>query len=620
MPGPLSGRPDAPAYVLVLRTVAAFASALIGAAATVLFLQYSAATGLTPLALVSGALLFFSTSWLAWGASLGLIGLKPFPPAAPAPARLLRGRTVVLMPIYNEDPTVTFARVAAMMRSVDAANRGGAIVHFAILSDTRDAGLGAIEEQWFARLLHEARGEGRLFYRRRVQNTGRKAGNIEDFFTRSGGAYDYALILDADSLMEGTTILEMARRMEADPGLGLLQSLPVVVRAQSVFGRVMQFSSAFFSPVFSRGLARLQGHTGPFWGHNAMVRVRAFTECCGLPVLSGPPPFGGHILSHDYVEAALLARGGWTVRLDTDLTGSYEEGPESVVEHAKRDRRWCQGNLQHLRVLLAPGLRSWSRLVFLQGVFAYVAPVFWALFLITVIGDRLTAPPPNYFPEPYQLFPVFPSDETAKAIGVTIGIFGLLFMPKLLTTVEALSSGRAARFGSRSTAVRSVLADIVILSMLAPVLMAYQTRSVLQVLMGRDGGWPPNRRGTAELTLDEAWEASRFIVLFGVLGLTAAYVLGGSLFWWGLPVAGPMILSPWLISRTSRNAAPAGAGGRPRLFTTPQEMSEPPILALHDRIVAGWQAPLAELPAGPGAESPPAGMDEAARRTAAPGF
>ena len=592
-----------PRRVLILRAAAVFLSLVIGVGAASIFLQYSAVNGLTILCLVSAAFLFLSTTWLAWGACLGLVGLKPFAPARRTDARHApSGRTVVLVPVCNEDPTVTFARVAAMYRSVCAAT--DLRVHFAILSDTRDAAVARAEEVWFARLLTETEGQGRIFYRRRTQNTGRKAGNIEDFFARSGAAYDFALILDADSLMEGSTIIEMVRRMEADPALGLLQTLPVVVRARSIFGRVMQFAAAFFSPVFSRGLARLQGHTGPFWGHNAMVRVPAFAASCGLPVLSGPPPFGGHILSHDYVEAALLARAGWKVRLDTDLKGSYEEAPESIVEHAKRDRRWCQGNLQHLRIIAAPGLKPWSRFVFLQGVFAYVAPVLWAGFLITVIVDRATQPPPDYFPDPHQFFPVFPSDETAKAIGLAIGIFGLLIMPKLRTAAEAVLTGRVRRFGGRRVAMRSVMADFLLLSLMAPVLMAYQTRSVWQVLMGRDGGWPANVRGDATLTLREAWAASRFIVLTGLLGLGVAHFLTAHIFLWVLPVIVPMILAPFIISWSS-GLSSQDDPLRPvaRLFTTPEETRTPEILTIHDAILARWLAPTTA--AEPGAISTP---------------
>ncbi len=573
--------------VRILRIGAVILANIIGIGAAAIFLQYSAANGLTPFAVVSTFLLFLSTTWLAWGAMLGLIGLPPMPRAGRFSDAPIVGTTAVLVPVCNEDPTVTFARVAAMFRSVREAT--DATVHFAILSDTRTPAIAQAEELWFTRLLRETGGEGQIFYRRRNQNTGRKAGNIEDFFRRSGAAYDYSLILDADSLMEGKTIAEMIRRMEADPNLGLLQTLPAIVRAQSVFGRAMQFAAAFFSPVFSRGLARLQGRTGPFWGHNALVRTHAFAESCGLPVLSGPPPFGGHILSHDYVEAALLARAGWTVRLDTDLGGSYEEAPESIVEHAKRDRRWCQGNLQHLRIIGAPGLRLWSRFVFFQGVFAYVAPVLWAGYLLSVIFDRATQPPPNYFPDPHQFFPVFPSDETAKAIGLAIGIFGLLMMPKLFTAIEAIFTGRTRRFGGTGTALLSVLSDFLLLSLMAPVLMAYQTRSVVQVLMGRDGGWPANRRGGAELTLWEAWEASRFIVFSGLIGMLVAHQLTNDLLFWVLPVLLPMIFAPLIISLSSRQVAPnPEADARRRLFTTPEELHVPRILSLHDEILARW--------------------------------
>jgi membrane glycosyltransferase len=332
-----------------------------------LFLQFGLADGLDPVDVLRSLLILMSTFWLAWGAAQGLLGLTTRPVLWPDTRAPIRGRTVILVPVYNEDPVTTFARIAAMDASIRAEDTG-AVFDLAVLSDTTNKVIAAREGLWFLRLLTETQGEGRIFYRRRDRNTGRKAGNIEDFIQTSGGAYDYAMILDADSLMEGATIARMVRRMEADPALGLLQSLPRVIRARSRFGRTMQFSASFYSPVFARGLAMMQGRTGPFWGHNALIRVRAFAASCGLPELAGQPPFGGHILSHDYVEAALLARAGWTVRLDDDLDGSFEEGPENIVDHARRDRRWCQGNLQHARLVGAPGLKGWSRWVFVQGI------------------------------------------------------------------------------------------------------------------------------------------------------------------------------------------------------------------------------------------------------------
>ncbi|HEX9859141.1 MAG TPA: glucans biosynthesis glucosyltransferase MdoH, partial [Paracoccaceae bacterium] len=439
-------------------------SLVAAVAACLLFFNYGAADGLDAIDILRSALILISTWWLAWGAAQGLLGLttRASVPAIDRNAPI-RGRTVILVPVYNEDPMITFARIAAMDASL-AATDVAATFHFAVLSDTRKEDIAAREALWFVRLLRDCGAEGRMFYRRRAANTGKKAGNIEDFILHSGAAYDFALILDADSLMEGATIVEMVRRMEAAPDLGLLQSLPKVVRARSRFGRAMQFSAAFYSPVFARGLAMMQGRTGPFWGHNAMVRVRAFAESCGLPELHGAPPFGGHVMSHDYVEAALLARAGWRVRLDDDLEGSYEEGPENIVDHAKRDRRWCQGNLQHARLLAAPGLAGWSRFVFLQGIFAYVAPLFWLGFILASIAAPVFAPPLDYFPEPYWPFPVFPDDATSKAIGLAIGVFGLLILPKVLIALDAAATGRARGFGGALRGFNSTVTELALSS------------------------------------------------------------------------------------------------------------------------------------------------------------
>ncbi len=289
-----------PAAVLFRRLAAIVFSLIVSFAATDLFVRYADTDGMSTVDTLRCALIAITTLWLAWGAALSLLGLIYIPePFARLPDdQAVKGRTVILVPVYNEDPAATFSRIAAMDEGLEAIG-AGASFDFAILSDTTSTAVGEEEALWWARLVAERQGEGRIFYRRRTANIGKKAGNIEDFIRRSGAAYDYALILDADSLMEPRTIVEMARRMEADPDLGLLQTLPVIIHAQSFFGRAMQFSASYFSPVFARGVAMLQGDEGPFWGHNALVRVRAFADSCGLPQLSGKPPFGGHIMSHD---------------------------------------------------------------------------------------------------------------------------------------------------------------------------------------------------------------------------------------------------------------------------------------------------------------------------------
>ena len=571
------------AVTMASRLAAAAISLTAAAGAFFLFLQFGRADGLDSMDITRSVLILVSTSWLAWGAAHAILGLfsRPRPPPNVRPGAPIRGRTAILVPVYNEDPVATFARIAAMDASL-AATPYHDLFHFAILSDTRNDQIAERERFWFLRLLAEREGEGRIFYRRRPLNKGRKAGNIEDFIQRSGGAYDFALILDADSLMEGETIVEMVRRMEAEPRLGLLQTLPNVTRAKARFGRAMQFSAAMYAPCFARGLAMMQGETGPFWGHNAMVRVRAFAESCGLPELSGPPPFGGPVMSHDYVEAALLARGRWIVRFDDDLGGSYEEGPENLVDHAKRDRRWCQGNLQHARILMAPGLRAWNRFVFVQGIMAYIAPLFWLGFILASIAAPFFAPEPDYFPVPYWPFPVFPSDETWKAIGLAVGIFGLLFLPKLLLALDAIADGRGKGFGGAFRVMVSTLAELFFSSLIAPILMAYQTRSVVQVLMGRDGGWPTNNRGDGSMTLGESWAASHWIVTWGLTGIGATYYLAPQLVPWLLPVAIPMIFSPLVIMFTSRKS-------RSALFTTPLDMQPTAVMLAHEAILADWQ-------------------------------
>lgn len=558
-------------------------SLLAGFGAFILFLEFGEADGLTWIDVFRAVLILISTLWLAWGVVTAFAGLtsRPKPPLREVGGRIT-GRTCILMPVYNEDPVETFSRVAAMEASLRETG-DPADIHFAILSDTRDEAIAAQEREVFERIVRECDGRGRFFYRRRENNVGKKAGNIEDFITRSGAAYDYAVVLDADSLMEGETILKMIRRMEADPELGLLQTLPKIIRAESHFGRAMQFSAGFFSPVFARGLAMMQGRTGPFWGHNAIIRVRAFAQSCGLPVLKGKPPFGGHVMSHDYVEAALLARAGWVVRLDDDLEGSFEEGPENIVDHAKRDRRWCQGNLQHIRIIGAPGLKPWSRFVFAQGIMAYIAPLFWMGFIIASIAAPLMVTPPDYFPVPNWPFPTFPQSAASMAIGLFIGIVGLLFLPKLLISGRAALSGEAHRFGGPGKVFGSTLAELALSSLTAPVLMMFAVRSVSQVLMRRDGGWPTNNRGDGVLSWSEAVAAAWWITLVGCGGMVAAWYLTPELFLWLLPIGVPMIGAPVLLRLTSLPS-------QGTLMVVPADAETPRVVQLCDNILARWGA------------------------------
>lgn len=579
---------------MILRTVLFLISLLLAGTAVWLGLNVLFADGTDWVDYVRIALLGLTTWWIAWGAMLGLCGVfLPKPRLPPRHDGPLVTRTAILLPVYNEPPEKPFSHAAAMMESLAAT---GQARHFelAIVSDTTRPAVGAEEEAWFARLRAEFGHLMPVYYRRRTENTGKKAGNIADFIKRFGGRYDHLIILDADSLMEGATLVEMVRRMEAEPRLGLLQTLPKVIRSRSFFGRVLQFSAGFFSPIFTRGVAALQGEEGPFWGHNAITRTVAFAESCGLPELPGRPPFGGHILSHDYVEAALLARNGWIVRVDPDLEGSFEEAPDNILDYAKRDRRWAQGNLQHSKLVGVPGLRMWNRFVFVQGIMAYLASSLWGLFLIATIVAPVFAPPYDFFPEDQLGVPVFPISEETRALLLLLLVLGLLLGPKLMIALRSIIDGRAKGFGGAGAALLSVVIEILWSSLIAPLMLAFQTRSVLEVLTGADGGWPAANREADAIPLKDAWAASWWIVAIGA-GILAAAWFFTNLFIWFLPVGGPMLMAPLLIAWSS-SGGEGQAARRLRLFVTPEEKEPTPAMNAQTRILAAWRQPAPAAP------------------------
>ncbi|MGY9046718.1 MAG: glucans biosynthesis glucosyltransferase MdoH [Rhodobacterales bacterium] len=280
--------------------------------------------------------------------------------------RPLTSRTAIIMPVYNEDPATTCAALQAIGEAIADRGEGSAFEIF-LLSDTTDPAVWAQETACFSRLRQGLKGKMQVWYRRRFDNVGRKAGNLREFVEQWGARYDHMLVLDADSLMAADTVITLARRMEAAPRLGILQSVPVLMGGTTVFARIQQFAGRVYGPIIARGVSAWQGLDGNYWGHNAIIRVKAFAECCGMPELPGRKPFGGHVMSHDFVEAALIRRGGWQVRMDTDLGGSWEGAPQSLLDLAARDRRWAQGNLQHVKVVGARGLSASNRAHFLIG-------------------------------------------------------------------------------------------------------------------------------------------------------------------------------------------------------------------------------------------------------------
>src|SRR5688572_21434605 len=364
--------------------------------------------GFAELEIVLIGLFVLNIAWLSLSFMTALagflvivLGLKRSIVAIPSDAEakaLPKGRSAILVATYNEAPERIFGMALATLKELEASGHGEAFDIF-ILSDTTDPDIWVHEEAAFKAARARPTNGPRLYYRRRPTNTGKKAGNIADWCRRWGPAYDYMIVLDADSLMTGESLAKLAHIMDRAPDIGLCQTVPVAMGRNTLFARMQQFAGSAYGPIMAAGLAFWHRGTGNFWGHNAIIRVRAFMESAGLPQLPGSPPFGGQILSHDFIEAALMCRAGWRVCMAPELKGSYEEIPPSLIDFAIRDRRWCQGNLQHSRIITAKGLKPLSRIHLGMGIMAYLSALIWLVFLIAALSltiQELTMKP-TYF-------------------------------------------------------------------------------------------------------------------------------------------------------------------------------------------------------------------------------
>ncbi len=489
-------------------------------------------------------------------------------------------RTALLMPTYNEAPSRVTAGLQAIDESLSALGAAGAFDIF-ILSDTVEPEVWIAEEAAFLSLRERTNGHDRIFYRRRANNTARKSGNIADWVVRFGGAYPQFLILDADSVMTGDILLRLVAAMERHPDVGLIQTLPVITGGTTLFARLQQFAGRVYGPLIAHGIAWWHGAEGNYWGHNAIIRTRAFAEQAGLPELRGRKPFGGHIMSHDFVEAALIRRGGWGVHMVPGLPGSYEESPPSLIDLAVRDRRWCQGNLQHAAVLTARGLASISRLHLLTGIGSYLTSPLWLLFLLTGIMITLRARfiGPDYFPAGMALFPRWPVIDPVRAMWLFVGTMALLLMPKLLGTIDIMLHRQQRRgCGGAVRLLLSLLIETLLSGLIAPVVMLGQSVDVFQILCARDSGWTTQRRDDDSAPLHEI--AARYWrpTVFGLLLGAGAWAVSHDLALWMSPVIVGLALAIPLAALTGQRWAGL-ALRRLGLLRIPEEVNPPAVLA-----------------------------------------
>ncbi|KST58336.1 glucosyltransferase [Methylobacterium sp. GXS13] len=545
----------------------------------------------TPLQLVLVVLFCLTFSWIALAFTSGLLGFAMLlrrPRRSPHPAAL-HTRTAVLMPVYNEATARTFAGVEAMREAVEATGLGDHFDWF-VLSDSTQADAWIAEERAFLNLRRRLGPDARLYYRHRPKNHHRKAGNIGDFVTRWGGRYDHMLVLDADSLMSGPAIVALAAAMEADPDAGIIQTLPLIINRNTLFARLQQFAARIYGPVIAAGLSAWSGRDGNYWGHNAIIRTRAFAQSCGLPDLPGKPPFGGHILSHDFVEAALIRRAGWAVYMLHRLPGSFEESPPSLIDVAVRDRRWAQGNLQHARVISAAGLHPATRQHFATGIAGYLASPLWLCQLVVgiLLVLQTATERPDYFGGA-GFSPVFPRFDPVRALQLFGLTMAVLLAPKLLGLILALLDGPVRRAcGGAGRLVLSSLVEILLSALVAPVAMVIQSGSVMGILLGRDTGWNPQRRDDGSIPMRDIVARHRWHMALGLVAGIAAFALATSLFLWMSPtILGLVLAIP--ISWASGQLGLGLALKRRLLLATPEEAS-PPEIAVRAGILAARNA------------------------------
>jgi membrane glycosyltransferase len=467
--------------------------------------------GAGPAGWLATGLFAVNTLWVAFGGATALLGAAAAParrPEAPAPRG---GRVAILWLLCDEDPA-PLARAAARLRADLDDTALGPRADIFVLSDSA-AEREAAERRALAPLL----AAGRVHYRRRAARRGRKPGNIADWARAHGADYEQMAVLDADSRMSAARLGALVARLDHAPEVGLVQAGMRLVPGRSRLGRALRLSGRLGGPVATAGLAAWAGPAGNYWGHNAVIRMAAYRAARRLPRLPGRAPLGGALLSHDFVEAALIRRAGWAVEIAPESRGSHEDAPQTLTAFHRRDRRWCQGNLQHARLLALPGLDAASRVHLASGVMSYLAaPVWMALVALFASG---AAPAPGLW-----------------AVG---GVLALLAVPKAAALAPWLVRARRGR--ARRVAVRAAAAEAALSTLIAPLLLVRQTGAVLAVLMGRDCGWKgPARAGPAMPA--GAPEAASGAAL-AALALGA----GGATAWWLAPLVLPLLAAPALL-------------------------------------------------------------------------
>jgi len=537
--------------------------------------------------------------WISLSVSTATVGLVSFwfnsrVSSTILPPPLTALDAALLVPIYNENPSDVFGNAAAMLEELQVAKTSHKFSLF-ILSDTQDPQIVAQEMRAMIILRNTLSYDANIYYRRRAQNTARKTGNISDWIEGWGGGYEAMLVLDADSLMSSSAIVTLVDELSHDPSAGLIQSCPKLFGAETLFARMQQFSNVTYGWPLAEGLAIWTNREGNYWGHNAIIRTAAFASSAGLPRVKSIRGKDKLILSHDFVEAGLLRRAGWAVRFMPSIEGSYEETPATLVDYVLRDRRWCQGNLQHLRIVPTAGLHAVSRFHLLHGAVSYLlSPAWFILLMVWALlsnGDETNVI--SYFSASSPTMPIWPHMSNVNSLIILLFMYGMLLAPKIIGAIVMLASSEARRkYGGSLQFTASFLLEVFTSFAYAPILMIQQTIAVLRSLVGYPENWKPQKRRGGKYSI-------LILLKFHIVELIIGYGLllgmgGGLVSLWLLPIAislsGAVLLSGLSgVNMVQKNWSR-------RQFSTPDEVSVPRVIALSHQYRAEMRRALNVMP------------------------
>jgi membrane glycosyltransferase len=586
-PQDFSKRPEGkfsfPSFKTVIARLITFGGGLaMTAYATHQMILIVSQSQVTILQWVMVALFTLTFVWIALAACGALAGFLFTGRTSAKPAAIADKKTALLMPVYNEDPSQTCAALLSMGREL--ADKGvGKQFEIFIISDSNEPDTWVKETAAVNQLKQELKGQVNVWYRRRFNNRAKKAGNVHEFVSRWGARYDYMLVLDADSLLSADTLISLMAEMDSDPKSGILQTLPCLYRGDTLFARLQQFAGSIYGPIVAQGITAWQGDDGNYWGHNAIIRVEAFASAAGLPTIGGIKPFKGDILSHDFVEAALIRRAGWSVKMLPKLKGSWEESPPSLADVAIRDRRWAQGNIQHLAVLPAKGLRWPNRFHMLSGVMGYVAsPLWFALILVGIaMAIQTHYVTIDYFSDERSLFPTWPVFDSQRMVQLFVGTMLILLVPKFLGLIRAFFNTTRRKSLGIIRMTLGALLEILFSVLYAPIFMLIHCKHVLDIFRGRDSGWSTQQRQFKGAPWGQLFKQHVWHTLIGLsLTLVLLYFSPPLLIWLSPTLIGLLLAIP--LSALSGNKGFAKVLRYLGLLNIEEEVIEPSIMSVRD--------------------------------------